>query len=231
MAIDRNRIDYFTLPRNTSIGLILLLAVLLTSQARGAEPPAVDYYPQPSPSEVKLQEALERRVTLAFSGIPLTEALTQVESRFDGGLQFHVDRRALTDAGISVDVPVSIRVRQARLRTALSLLLAEQDLNYTPHDGLLLITTQDRIDSMTIVRVYPIGDLAPDGDVDGICALIQQVVHPTSWPAGTGPGPIQYFPAARSLVLEQTREVHQGILELLRALRAAKAAVPSTERK
>jgi hypothetical protein len=70
-----------------------------------------------------------------------------------------------------------------------------------------------------------VGDLAGDNDYELLKKTITTAVRPDAWevPAG-GPGTISPVPKSRSLVISQSREVHDEILELLRALRAARDA-------
>lgn len=61
-------------------------------------------------------------------------------------------------------------------------------------------------------------------DYDSLIELISTNVSPQSWPEGTGPGPISVFEPGKCLIISQTRPVHDDIVSLLRALRAAKQA-------
>lgn len=56
-------------------------------------------------------------------------------------------------------------------------------------------------------------------DFDSLIDLIQQTIAPTSWDELGGPGSIQPFPTNLSLVISNTQEVHDEIIELLEQLR------------
>lgn len=68
-------------------------------------------------------------------------------------------------------------------------------------------------------------------DYDSLIEVITSTVRPQSWDEVGGPGSVSEMVAAKSIVVSQTREVHHEILELLRALRAAKQVGESVEAK
>ncbi|HEX4142821.1 MAG TPA: hypothetical protein VHY91_04660 [Pirellulales bacterium] len=56
-------------------------------------------------------------------------------------------------------------------------------------------------------------------DFDSLTDLITSTIQPTSWDEVGGPGSIQEFSTNLSLVISQTQEVHEQIVDLLRQLR------------
>jgi general secretion pathway protein D len=56
-------------------------------------------------------------------------------------------------------------------------------------------------------------------DFDAIIDLIQTTISPTSWDEVGGPGAVQGFDTNLSLVISQTQEVHEQIVDLLEQLR------------
>ena len=56
-------------------------------------------------------------------------------------------------------------------------------------------------------------------DFDSLIDLITSTVKPTSWDEVGGPGSIEPFPTNLSLVVSQTQEVHDEIVDLLEQLR------------
>jgi hypothetical protein len=59
-------------------------------------------------------------------------------------------------------------------------------------------------------------------DYDSLIEVITTTVRPQTWDEVGGPGSISEMLAAKSIVVSQTCDVHEEILQLLRALRAAK---------
>jgi hypothetical protein len=96
-----------------------------------------------------------------LDGVPLTDALDFL--RDISGVNLVVNWKALEDAGVTRDTPISLRLRSIPLRKALELILSEagggDKLTYDIDDGIVEITTQELADSRMITKVYPIEDL------------------------------------------------------------------------
>jgi hypothetical protein len=259
---------------------------------RAAEP-RVEFLPEPSQGEKQILAALDRKVTLDFTEQPLVKVVAFLADVLEQKVPIQLDYRALDDAGVPGDTPVTRTVKDVKLRTALKLLLDEYDLTYLIRDDVMLITTQDKAETELTTRTYPVGDLvqefpagvvpgggraAPKGktgtgmfqiadaplapaiappaattretkvtgpyetpqpsvapksqkseskpqmDYDTLINAIISTVNPQTWDEVGGPGSIKAVPVASSLVISQTRDVHDGVLDLIRSLRAAKRA-------
>jgi hypothetical protein len=269
------------------------------AQSRVAEP-SVEFLPEPSQGEKLIAAALDRKATFQFAETPLADVVVFVEDLLEHKVPIELDIRALEDAGVGADTPVTLRVKDVKLRTALKLLLDEYDLAYLIRDDVMVIMTIDKAETELVTRTYPVGDLlevfpasapkaqsagsgmfqiedkpaafkqstfqptwvktpgdpteapaakaesggagaaaglaktgtqkakdARKGNPDPYDVLIDVItttVKPQTWDEVGGPGSISAVPVAQSLVISQTRELHDEILELLRALRAAKRA-------
>ncbi len=77
---------------------------------------------------------------------------------------------------------------------------------------------------MLYTRTYPVEDLVEQQDYDSLADTITDIVAPQTWDEVGGPGAIAAVKRAKSLVVSQTHETHDGVLELLRSLRAARDA-------
>jgi len=77
------------------------------------------------------------------------------------------------------------------------------------------------------VKVFPAEGTARTGEMhkaqptqqDRLIQLIVQTVAPATWSERGGPGTIDYFPLAMSLVINQTPDVQEQVADLLTALR------------
>jgi hypothetical protein len=76
-------------------------------------------------------------------------------------LPIQADTRALEEAGIVLDTPITFSVKNLSAQSALNLMLANLDLTWTIHNGTVLITTQERAESpdYLITKVYAVQDL------------------------------------------------------------------------
>lgn len=113
-----------------------------------------------------LDEVLNKRMSLEFTEVPLKEIAAQLTAQT--GVTFYIQGRALAEAGINLDVPVTIQLRNVRLSTGLDVLLSELDLTYREQaDELIVITTPEDAEASLENRVYDCRDLlameAPPG--------------------------------------------------------------------
>ena len=207
----------------------LFLAVIA---ARGGEPPRFDE----ATAYQRVSRVLDQRLDVDFDGLPLSEVARVLQKRFD--LSVLVDRKGLNEVAISTETPVTLKLHGASGRSVLKYLLRPHGLDYFVRDEVVHITTPEIGDEHEIVVVYDVADLVdnerarrcPD-DIDDLRALITATVSPTTWPDGTGPGPIRPFVAAgiRVLIIPQMSKVHDEIADLLDELRAVRHGDPPVQ--
>ncbi len=111
-----------------------------------------------SPAEAKIRRELKTPTKVEFVETPLDEAIDYLQDMH--GIAIQLDRKALEEAGMFDDTPVSLDVENVSLRTALRLLLRPLDLTYVVQDEVLMITTVEVASQEIITVVYPLGDLA-----------------------------------------------------------------------
>jgi hypothetical protein len=204
---------------------VLAVPAVYLSRADGAdaEEPKTEFLPVPADSEKRILAALDEPTTIEFTEAPLQTVVDYLQSKHQ--IQIQLDSRGLEDVGIGSDTPVTRHVKDVKLKNALELLLRDLDLTYLIQNEVLLITTKDKAEGpeRMITRTYPVGDLVRE-DYDGMVDTITRTVRPSTWDEVGGPGVVFPVSTAKSLVITQSREVHDEVLELLRALRAAKKA-------
>ncbi len=199
--------------------------------------PGAEYYPKPSEAEQRIADAFEMNASFEFVETPLIGVAMAIQEKLGGDVEIQLDNRALQDAGIRDDSPVTRKIKDLPVRTALQLILNEYDLTYLLREEMILITSQDKAETELITRTYPVGDLIPLMPVQSISGggrekarsgyetLIEAItttVRQDTWQEVGGPGTIVPVSVSHSLVISQTSDVHEAVLELLRALRAAK---------
>lgn len=188
--------------------------------ARPAEP-AVEYLPNKlTPAEKKILLELEEPTTIDFVETPLEDAVDYLRDLH--GIEIQLDTKALEDAGINTDTPFSRKLHGISLRAALRLLLGSVDMTFDIRDEVLLLTTKEEAATWLITRTYPIADLLEGRDYDSLVDAITNSVDSKSWDVSDGAGSISEVTASKSLVISQTRDVHDKVLTLLRSLRAAR---------
>jgi hypothetical protein len=203
-----------------------------SSEVRAAQTPLFE--PQPDASEQKILAALADQTEIQFVDQPLNDVVESLKERH--GIEIQLDNKALADAGLGSETPVTRNIGGIRLESALNLMLGEMDLTYVIRDQVLMITSKTEAENMLLDRFYPVGDLlnaehddlvAGDGDeYRRLNELISSLVAPTTWDEVGGPGRMKAVPGARALAISQTFEIHREIEHFLAALRAVKQRRP-----
>ena len=109
------------------------------------------------PRERAIDSRLRQPISLNFKDTPLQEAidtLTQLS-----GIQVLADKKALKEAHVNLDSPMTIKVENINMKNALNLMLNELGLTYTIEDEVLKITTPEYTKGRLVRVTYPVADL------------------------------------------------------------------------
>ena len=106
--------------------------------------------------------ALDRRLPeMKFTGVTLGDAIDFV--RDVGGVNIHVNWKALEEQNVTADTPVNVRLRSVSLRKVLGLLLTEASgsdaLTFYVDEGVVEVTTRELADKKVFTKIYPVDDL------------------------------------------------------------------------
>jgi len=92
------------------------------------------------PREASIRAALEQKTDIKYIEKPFSGVFDDLQQRH--AINIQLDLRALDDANIPRDTPVSKSIKGVTLRSALNLLLDDLDLTYVIQNGVLKITTE-----------------------------------------------------------------------------------------
>lgn len=179
--------------------------------------PDPDRAPTPAELDDAVWQKLQQPISVAFEATLLTDVVAYLADAT--GTQTYLDLRALEDAAIPPDAPVTIELTHLPAEMVLDVVLRQLDLDYRLHAGAIIITTADVADQQTKVRTYPVGDLVGQ-DFDLLVELIELIkdaVAPDSWSEQGGMGSIAPFD--KTLVVTQTDRIQRQIQLLLQQLR------------
>jgi type II secretory pathway component GspD/PulD (secretin)/tetratricopeptide (TPR) repeat protein len=110
-----------------------------------------------SEKEKDIQTKLLKSVDVNFKDVPLKTAIEQLRSMT--GMNIVPDLGALAAEGVSMDLPVTLRVDNVSLKSALNLMLSQVHLVHLPQDDVLLITTEKGGRGKQVLKVYSVADL------------------------------------------------------------------------
>ena len=104
----------------------------------------------------EIEQRLDQERDMMFNDATLVDVRAFLQMN---DIPTHLDRRALDDVGIGVDMPLTFRYRSIRLRDGLHLLLKEFDLTWTIRHGCVIITTPEQAESRLITKIYDVRNL------------------------------------------------------------------------
>jgi tetratricopeptide (TPR) repeat protein len=208
--------------------------------AGALSPAEVQSYTQvQSAQENEIAKRLEQPISLDFKDAPLSQVIDDLHDM--SGLDIVPDRAALEGAGISLESPLTFKLENVSMNSAVTTLLQQLHLAYVVKDGMVVITTAEAARGKLVTATYPIADMEkmqavarsvaaplpnnPDPAIhsmEGKDALIQLITHniaPESWSVMGGVGTIDYWPESGCLVVNQTVDVQEQVADMLTALR------------
>jgi type II secretory pathway component GspD/PulD (secretin) len=107
--------------------------------------------------ERNIERKLTAPISLSCTNQPLREVIGFIQG--DQGINIFIDEPALADKGIQLDAPVTIKLDNISLKSALKLVLGLVHLTYVVADDVLKITTEDQARGKLKQAVFPVGDL------------------------------------------------------------------------
>ncbi len=110
-----------------------------------------------SPTELKIRGELDKPTQMEFIETPLQDVVDFLKDYHH--IEIQLDRKALDDAAIGSDTPVTRNIHGVSLKSALRLMLGEMGLTYVIDNEVLLITTREVADQKLATKVYPVADL------------------------------------------------------------------------
>jgi hypothetical protein len=192
---------------------------------------------RPDPAREKLERVVPRLEARQTRLDQVVASLAETT-----GANLFVHWAALEAAGVDAGTPITLDLRDVPGSVLLREVLViaggpNVRLSYTVYDNVVRISTADELSTWGVTRIYDVRDLieaevadrvrrprdpqeppAEEKAVDALVEVIQTVVDETSWrDAGGTTGAIRHF--GGRLIVTQTRENHDEILNLLAALR------------
>ncbi|MAT14629.1 MAG: hypothetical protein CMJ46_05090, partial [Planctomyces sp.] len=107
--------------------------------------------------EIQIDESLHQKISLNFEQAPMEEVFAHIEKVMS--INVWLDTKAMADAGVEMSTPVTIKVRDIQLRSALSLMLEQMGLAYMIDHEVLKITSVAQQKGKMRVATYDVADL------------------------------------------------------------------------
>jgi len=168
----------------------------------------------------RIATALNEPTSFSFSEAKLTEVAAELGKQLK--INILVDRLALEELGVTPDSPVSISLKDVKLKSALKFILRDLNLTYIIRDEVLWITSQDACEASLDNRIYWFeGTGFTHESINDCVSLIHTTIAPNTWEALGGPSSISSMPknSRPAIVIATTQVVHEQIENLLESLR------------
>jgi hypothetical protein len=182
-----------------------------------------------------IHKALDQAITVDVGEQPLAKVVSDIAHK--ANMQVVFDEKALTEAGVATDTPITKTIKDIPLRDTLDLILRPLQLTHIIRDEVLMITSQVEAENLLSIRLYPVQDLvrlvpaeearygAREYDFDLLIDAITASISAQSWDTVGGRGSIQPFEHSMALGISQTDEVHGRIENLLAQIRRTSSQV------
>ena len=204
--------------------------------AEQAQPPAKDAAKTDAGAEEEPEpelKGLERKLPeVNFDGVGFADV---VDFLRDGtGTNIVVDWRALENAGIDRNAPVSVRLRDVSFQNALTTILfildAEKRLGFMANQEVLTISTREALGtSRRATQTYDLRGVLPGGTGPDRTAIVVKMitgsVDPKSWKENGGAGEVRV--QGDGLSVTTSPENQKAIANLLDQIKRLAAAAPA----
>jgi hypothetical protein len=110
-----------------------------------------------NPAEEKIRRAYDRPTNVEWQELALEDCITFL-AEFHG-INIILDKAKLTEEGVALDQPITLKLQGVTLRSVLKLLLEPVQLTYMVENEVMKITTSASAADKLSTRVYPVGDL------------------------------------------------------------------------
>jgi hypothetical protein len=170
-----------------------------------------------------IREQLRQPVSVDFVEMPLFDVIEKLKALLK--IEMQLDYRAMEDAGIESDNPVTFSCKSLYADVALRRLLERYDLKYIAAGEVLLITTPEVNEAATTLRLYPVRDLIDphrlgEAAYDDLIEAMVSCIAPSTWDETGGLGTIDPVVNAGAFLVGQTEENHRVLAKMIQDLRA-----------
>ncbi len=162
--------------------------------------------------DLRVRQALAKRVTLSFDETPLKDVAAHLAKELE--IPIRLDMQALTEEGVDETQPISLRIKEVTLQTALELMLDRHGLEAVIYNGTLVFTTMIAAEEKQMTAAYDVRDLIRDGAVHP-SFFPQQIWNETfgPWEDVDGTGGVISEPLPGLLLIQQTKRVQEEVVK------------------
>jgi hypothetical protein len=163
-------------------------------------------------AEEKIASALDKPTNVEFLDLALEDCLTFLKEYH--GINVWLDKQTVTEEGVSLDQPITLKLAEVRLESVLNLLLQPLQLDFVVQDEVLKITTSAWTYDHPETQTYDIANLIETGhSPEELIAAISKCIEPGTWTGKEATAGISHTGGV--LVVRHTQRAHRDVARLL----------------
>jgi hypothetical protein len=178
--------------------------------------PTIHCAPQ-SEAETRIYRALEDPTVVEFVETPLQDVVDYLKDYHK--IEIQLDKKALDDAGIGTDTPITRNLRGITLKSALRLMLREYNMASVVTNQVLMLTTDEVASKMLEICVYNVADLLGDRSTEELAQVVRQMMTPPEGAANPSDSSVLSY--RHLLIIRHTKAGHHQVLENLQQMHRA----------
>ncbi len=171
-------------------------------------------------AEAKLYKALETPTLVEFVETPLADVILYLKDYHKAEITF--DQRALDDAGVGADTPITMNLRGVTMRSALEMILRKHRLSPIVQNEVILITTEKEAERKRDTCIYDVAELLRESSAHELAEVVRQTLVPASQRDESSD--VSVVPFRHLLIVRHNqagqRQVAQFLQQLTSALKA-----------
>lgn len=162
--------------------------------------------------------ALNVRTPVYFIETPLEDAIQFLSKTSGAGVS--LDKEALSEVGLGLDVPITRKLERVRFRCALRHILKDLELTWYPDDEGIVITTPERAETHMQLARYHAKGLTKDPFLGDLIGADKKTIAPQAWDDVGGPSSVKRGDG-NTIEIRTTWGVHAKVEQLMQDLRQA----------
>lgn len=158
----------------------------------------------------KYRRHLSKSIDVDFNGVPVRQVLATISK--NNGFQIWINHAELDAAGVDLDAPVTVTMKNVTVRNALRLFLGPLDLDFVARENLIEITSIGSDEPQ--LGYYELSHILPNAaNVENVLATIERHIDPDTWLSAGGKNTMTVVGSL--LIVTCNERTHERIRSLL----------------
>jgi hypothetical protein len=163
-------------------------------------------------AEEKIMAALDKPTNVEFLDLALEDCIQYLKEYHS--INIWLDKQSITEEGVSLDQPITLKLAEVRLESILNLLLQPLQLDFVVQDEVLKITSSAWAYDHPETQTYDVAKLIEAGHTpEELIVAITKCVEPGTWTGKDATAGISHTGGV--LVVRHTQRAHGEVARLI----------------